>query len=121
MTITGIMEHIEIWDQNLHMSFAAALCRTVEEITKIRRDSNYTHLVNIIIKFFIMTISNETKNIGEEYIRNFNEVIDIMTEKYRLNIDSEIVEISTTMGSFGKNVVSRRYSVYFCACLIRVK
>lgn len=121
--IFHIMENIEIWDFSLQLVFPKALNKSVEQIIKIvgekKNETSYFILINHIIKFFINTIANDEKNICGVYIENFNEVVEILSTK-KIQVDSEIIDKSVSMGSFGKSTMSRRYSVYFCASLFRV-
>jgi hypothetical protein len=133
MLIDYIIENIEIWDVSAHFSFAKSLNKSIDAIIKKieshnsnsnnNNSKNYNHfeyIINTIIKFCIRSISNEEKEIGDEYIKNFNEIVENLSEKYRIHIEEEIVNYASLMGSFGKPTTFRRYSAYFCASLIRV-
>lgn len=77
-------------------------------------------MINVILKFFIETIANDEKNLSDEYIRNFNEIINKLSDCLRIYIDQDIIDKITNMGGYTRNSVSRRYSVYFCCSIIRV-
>jgi hypothetical protein len=121
-TVYYIIENVEIWEQSLQYSFANSLSRCIEEIILLKQESSFEDLINGIIKFFIKTITNEEKNLSDEYVKNFNDIIqNLKTGNRKIEIEKEIIDNCTTMGSFGKPSPIRRFSVYFCASIIRVK
>ena len=65
-------------------------------------------------------ISNEQKELSIEYLRNFEEIVELLKEKCRIKLSKEVIESSTSMGNFGMPIMIRRYSVYFCSSLMKV-
>jgi len=86
-----------------------------------RKEIRYEDLLNLIVKFFVKIITHEEEILSKEYIRNLNEIVEVISENNRIRLDKELVEICTSMGSFGNTVKMKRFSVYFCTCLLRVK
>jgi hypothetical protein len=120
-TIKYIMDNIDIWDPQLQFAFARSLRESIENILNSESVMNIEKIILITIKFFIKTIANEEKNLSIEYVKNFNELVELLSERYRVNVTDDIIESSTVLGSFGKPTINRRYSVFFCTSLIRVK
>jgi hypothetical protein len=119
-TIKYIMENIDIWDSTLQFAFAKSLRVSIENILISQTEVNMKKIILMTIKFFVKTIANEEKNLSNEYIKNFSELIEILSERYRLDVPDDIIESSISLGSFGKPSINRRYCVFFCTCLIRV-
>ena len=118
--LTYLIENIEIWNQNLFFKLAESLYATIQYIIKLNNTWIYENLLNLIIKFFIKVIINEQKELSNEYLRNFQEIVEILTESCRIKISREIIEMTISMGSFGMPIMLRRFSTYFCSSLIRV-
>jgi hypothetical protein len=98
------------------------LKHTVEEIVKQKlRGSHYESLINIILKHFIKFMMTVEKIICDEYIQNFNDLIGCLSVKYKINIPNDLIEYSFNLGKFGQTLINRRFSGYFCTCLIRVR
>jgi hypothetical protein len=115
------MENVEIWDESLQLSFSSSLFNCIKKLFLTKDDlSQYLSLINSILKFFIQTISNDEKHLLEEYLRNFNEIIEFINSKRRIKIEQSVVEMALNLGIFGKSLICRRYSVYFCSSLLRI-
>jgi hypothetical protein len=114
-TIKKIFEDINIWDEDLQVAFAESLSKSVLLLAK---DVAAVTLVNMIIKFLITTVTEENTTTAIHYLRCFEEMIGGLGEK--IEIKKDILDYINTLGSFGKNNKSRRYSAYFCACIFKV-
>ena len=149
-SLTNIIENIELWDDLLILKFSDCLCslgrNLIIKLDKIKIEDNnnfkpeidillndkkkiycendeikfYNKILNIIIKFYIDIIENNENEICNYYIRKFNDLTEIL-EKYKIIVDQDIIDKASIMGSFGKKNNHRKYSLFICTCLIRVK
>lgn len=129
-TITNIIENIEVWDNSLSFLFSDCLGKLVEKIIinlianpETNTYSNslfHNSLFNSILKFYINIIENTETDITVHYIRGFNDIIETLSKYKKVIVDQEIIEKATIMGSFGKKNTLRKYSLFFCTCLMRV-
>ena len=109
------MENIELIDKNSQMLLSEAIRQLIKEILK--RDKPISELKQVLMHFFI-AISTLEKVVSDEYITNLNLILDSFTKK--VPIDKELVEYATSLGKFGQTVRNRKFSVYFCSCIIRI-
>lgn len=114
-----MLENVEIWDESLQKELPKALVLTVECLLNQVDNNSIDDFYNDIIFHFIKTIASEHKELCSEYVKHFSSLINLFCEK-KLAISDKAIEYSTLLGSFGKNIASRRYSVYICVCLMRV-
>lgn len=131
-TIATIIEIIEVWDNSLSSLFSDCLVKIIENlIDKInteQRESKYTNsifyndFINMILNFYICVVENNDNDMTIYYLRSFNDIIETLNTKYKkVIVDNDIIQKASSMGSFGKKNNLRRYSLFFCTCLIRVK
>ena len=136
-TIITIIENIELWDNSLSYLFSDCLVKIIENsvseiklndennlnnnnITNLKSNSFNNNIINLILRFYICFIEYNDNYITIYYIRSFNAIIEILS-KYRIvNVEIDLIEKATSMGSFGKKNTLRKYSLFFCTCLIRV-
>jgi hypothetical protein len=109
-----IFEDIALWDEDLQITFAESMRKSV--LLLVNNTQTVT-LINIILKFFITTITDENNTVTS-YLRCFDEMINGFNNK--IEVKKDILDYINSLGSFGKNSKSRRYSAYFCSCIYRV-
>lgn len=80
----------------------------------------YCGIVNIIFRYFINIIENSESEISIHYIKGFDNIIDTLEVNKRFIIESDIIEMVSLMGSFGKKNILRRYSLFFSTCFLKV-
>ncbi len=129
-TISSIIENIEVWDNSLSFLFSDCLGKLIEKIidkilanpaSNSNSESLFQNsLINLILKFYLNIIENTETDMTLHYIRGFNEIIEKLSKYKKIFVDEEIVGKAYAMGSFGKKNTLRRYSLFFCTCLIRV-
>ena len=89
--------------------------------SNIKNNNFENNLMNIIFNFFIFIIELDEKEICKFYIKNFYELIEILSTYNKvILIDTEILDKVSMMGSFGKKNNHRKYSLFLCTCFIRV-
>jgi len=130
-TIAAIIENIEVWDNSLSSLFSDCLGKITEKIinkiiteqekSKLINSIFYNGFINMILKFYVSIIENNENDMTLHFLRGFNDIIEILSKFKKVIVDSEIIEKASSMGSFGKKNTLRRYSLFFCTCLIRVK
>ena len=49
-----------------------------------------------------------------------NEIVTFYYVNEKIKIDNKTVEIATNLGMYGKTLTQRRYSVYFCSCILQI-
>lgn len=129
MFIEHTIENVDMWKSELLIAFASALNKSIVKMTKTISEGDneglkrkiFSSLINIIIKFFINSITSEGKEICDEFIKIFNEFIEVMNKELRIEIDKDIIDLSTSLGSFSNPSILRRYSAYFCSSLLRIE
>jgi len=136
-TLSTIIENIEVWDNSLSFLFCDCLVKIIEDLllkikfdneNNINNDSDRNPnnheinnvLINLIIKFYIKFIEENETDLTSYFIRGFNDIIESLGKYKKVNLDNEIIEKASSMGSFGKKNTLRKYSLFFCTCLIRV-
>ena len=119
-TVKRIIDIVDSWDETIQIDFAKSLFRTIEKLSKYDKRNKISSISNIIIKFFIHNISNDDNNLTIEFLKIFDNIITMMLN-YKIDIDKEILSIIDSLGAFGQDTLSRRYSVYFSTCILRVK
>jgi hypothetical protein len=129
-TIQSILEYIEIWDESFQISFAKALAQIYSKFlnTGIEEDEEKLPLIyysmndilNQLIKFCMKIISTEDTVIMNEYLITLNTIVKFYSWYRKIKIENDAIEYACNLGSFGKTLTSRRFSVYFCSCLIQV-
>ncbi len=129
-TIATIIENIEVWDNSLSNLFSNCLGKIIKKIiNKISSEqersektnsSFHNEFINMILNFYISIIENNENDLTIYYLTGFNEIIENLCKYRKIIVDSEIIEKASAMGSFGKKNTQRRYSLFFCTCLIRV-
>lgn len=123
------IENMDMWKSELLIAFANALNKSIIKMTKLKLElesdvskaKKYTALINTIIKFFINTIASEAKETCDEFIKNFNEFIEVLNKEFRIDLNKEIIDLASSLGSFSNPSFLRRYSAYFCSSLIRIE
>jgi hypothetical protein len=118
-TIKQILEEVFIWEEELQICFVEYLSKTVIALTKHLQSKKVVVLVNSILKFYITTIATDESTILTDYLNNFDYTINNFNAKIEIN--KELVDYINSMGAFGKDTKSRRYSAYFCSCIYRVR
>ena len=129
-TVSTIIENIEVWDNSLSFLFSDCLVKLIKKIIE-KINSNpennlpsyaifYNNLINTILKFFMDIIENNDTDMTLHYIRGFNDIIECLSKYKKVIVEQEIIEKASGMGSFGKKNTLRKYSLFFCTCLIRV-
>lgn len=118
-TVRSILENVEIWDEKLQKETATALYNTIAKIVRNFDTNNFIDIIDDILQHFVTMMTIDDKNVCEEYIRNFEEITLVMTNN-KFKVSAMLIEKATSLGAFGKNATSRRYSVFVCTCLIRV-
>lgn len=117
-SISSLMENIELVDKKCQILLSESLCNLVKNLSKNENMSkNLVEIKKILMHFFI-AISTLEKAVSDEYIINLNEIIKEFP--YKIKIDRDLIEYATSLGKFGQNVRNRKFSVYFCVCLIRL-
>ena len=89
---------------------------------------NIKHIYNLIIKFCMKIISTDDKNvynaftyqISDYYVQALNQIVSFFTIHGKIKIDNDIIDFTINLGNFGKSAISRRFSVYFCSCILQV-
>lgn len=129
-TIVGIIENIEIWDNSLSFLFSDCLGKLIEKMINnllfSSKNVSYSNsilqntLINMILKFYIIIIENNETDMTLYFIRGFNDIVETLSKYQDVIVDQEIIEKASAMGSFGKKNNLRKYSLFFCTCLIRV-
>jgi len=129
-TIISIIEKIEIWDNSLSFIFSDCLGYLMKKITSnlltISEKNSYSNslfqisLINLILKFYINIIENNETEMTLYFIRGFNDIIETLSKYKKVTVEQEIIQKASIMGSFGKKNTLRKYSLFFCTCLIRV-
>lgn len=129
-TISSIIENIEVWDNSLSFLFSDCLGKLINKIidriiyhpeTNSFSNSIFnTNLINLILKFYIDIIENTETDLTSYYIKGFNDIIETLSRYKKILVNHEIIEKVSFMGSFGKKNTLRKYSLFFCTCLIRV-
>lgn len=129
-TINSIIENIELWEDSLLYKFSDCLTRVVKkfddsllsEQKEIKeQEIRLNEIVNIIFRYYINIIESGEKDISKHYVRGFDDIIGILSNKKRINIERDIIENISLMGSFGKKNILRRFSLFYCTSLIKVK
>jgi hypothetical protein len=82
--------------------------------------TNTEEIIEVIINHCIKTITTDDENISKEYLKSFDTMYKFYSSFQKIFLRREILENVSLMGSFGKAVQSRRYSVYFCSCFIQM-
>ena len=72
------------------------------------------------MKIILKMILTAEESISINYLESFETLTQFFVNFKKINIEKEILENAIQLGSYGKNSQSRRYSVYFCTCLIRI-
>ncbi len=129
-TITSVIENIEVWDNSLSFLFSDCLAKITDriidklianpELSSYPKSLFYNDLINQILKFYINIIENTETDITMHYIRGFNDIIETLSKYKRVIVEQGLIEKVSIMGSFGKKNTLRKYSLFFCTCLIRV-
>jgi hypothetical protein len=89
---------------------------------------NIKHIYNLIIKFCMKIISTDDKNvsntfshkISDYYVQALNQIVSFFSVHGKIRIDNDIIDFTINLGNFGKSAISRRFSVYFCSCILQV-
>jgi hypothetical protein len=115
-----LMENIELWKYDFQSIFPNALFKVIEKLVTENIVSDNEEFINDIIYYFIKTIENDDNNICREYINNFFLLTGAL-ENTKIDIKETVISLANQLGTFGKNAILRRYSVFICTCLIRVK
>jgi hypothetical protein len=101
-------------------------------ITAVFKDvvmhENIKHIYNLIIKFCMKIISTDDKNvsntfshqISDYYVQALNQIVSFFSIHGKIRIDNDIIDFTINLGNFGKSAISRRFSVYFCSCILQV-
>ena len=129
MFIEHTIENMDVWKSQLLIAFATALHKSIIKMAKFKSENSiettksksYIPVINTILKFFISTITSEGKETCEEFLKYFDDLIDVLNKELRFDIDREIIDISTSLGSFSNPSILRRYSAYFCSSLLRIE
>ena len=112
------MENIELVDKKSQILLSESLCNLAKNLSKDENfEKNIVEIKKILIHFFI-AISTLEKAVSDEYILNLNEIINEFPHK--IKIDRDLIEYATSLGKFGQSIRNRKFSVYFCICLIRL-
>ena len=61
-----------------------------------------------------------TIQLSKEFIFALNEICNFLSSHKKIKVDNDIIDLVLNLGGYGKNVVSKRYCVYFCSCIIRI-
>lgn len=130
-SISTIIQNIEVWDNKLSYMFSDCLGKLIDNImVKLSNNienssfsiSNFHNcLINMILNFFINIIENNDTDMTMHYTKGFNNIIETLSKYKKIIVENEIIEKVSMMGSFGKKNNLRKYSLFFCICLIRVK
>ena len=121
--ITKIMEDIEIYDRSSQILFSESLEELAKKFSENNKDYNNEHSkeLTIILKHFMIAISTLEKSISDEYVNQFNNLIDNFSKnKFKIILDKELTEYAISLGKFGQKVQNKKFSVFFCVCLIRI-
>lgn len=129
-TVATIIENIEVWDNSLSSLFSDCLgkimqklidrTKTIQDRSKITNGIFINEFINMILSFYISIIENNENYLTVYYLRGFNDIIETLSKYKKTIVDSELIDKASSMGSFGKKSTLRRYSLFFCTCLIRV-
>lgn len=112
------MENIELVDKKSQILLSESLCNLAKNLSKDENfEKNIVEIKKILMHFFI-AISTLEKAVSDEYILNLNEIINEFPHK--IKIDRDLIEYATSLGKFGQSIRNRKFSVYFCICLIRL-
>jgi hypothetical protein len=73
-------------------------------------------------------ISTDDKNvsntfshkISDYYVQALNQIVSFFSVHGKIRIDNDIIDFTINLGNFGKSAISRRFSVYFCSCILQV-
>lgn len=76
--ITTIMEDIELYEKSSQMLFCESLKKLAEKFSEKRKDDKLDHSneIFLILKHFLVGISKLEKSISDEYVINFNNLIN---------------------------------------------
>jgi len=121
--IRKIMEDIEIYDNSSQILFSESIGELAKKFSVNNNDYNNDHSkeLTIILKHFMIAISTLEKSISDEYINQFNNLIETFcNNKFTIILDKELTEYAISLGKFGQSVQNKKFSVYFCVCLIRI-
>jgi len=129
-TVATIIENIEVWDNSLSTLFSDCLGKLTQKIVnkesseqvknKTANSIFNNEFINIILNFYISIIENNENDLAVYYLKGFNDIVETLSKYRKTIVDHEIIEKASSMGSFGKKSTLRRYSLFFCTCLIRV-
>jgi hypothetical protein len=112
------LDNIFIWEEEVQRCFADSLYRATVKLANYIGNKKAAALVNVILKFYITTIATDESNIFQDYLASFDNAIAGFGAK--IDINKDIIDYINSMGSFGRDNRSRRYSAYLCCCVFRV-
>ena len=121
--IRKIMEDIEIYDNSSQILFSESIGELAKKFSVNNNDYNNDHSkeLTIILKHFMIAISTLEKSISDEYVIHFNDLINKFCENnFKIIINKELIEYTISLGKFGQSCVNKKFSVFFCVCLIRI-
>ena len=121
--ITTIMEDIELYEKSSQMLFCESIGKLAEKFSEKRKDDKLDHLneLFLILKHFLIGISTLEKSISDEYVINFNNLINTFcNNNFKIVINNELIEYTISLGKFGQSIVNKKFSVFFCVSLIRI-
>jgi hypothetical protein len=130
ITICSIIEDIELWENTLMLKFSDCLERIVKKIDEgmsvhienktIGNEIISSRIINIIFRYYINMIEISENDISSHYIKGFDNIIDILLLTKETKIERDIIDLVSSMGSFGKKNNLRRLSLFFCTSFIKV-
>ncbi len=121
--ITTIMDDIELYEKSSQMLFCESIGKLAEKFSEKRKDDKIDHLneLFLILKHFLIGISTLEKSISDEYVINFNNLINTFcNNNFQIVIHNELIEYTISLGKFGQSIVNKKFSVFFCVSLIRI-
>ena len=121
--ITKIMEDIEIYDKSSQILFSESLGELAKKFSENNKDFNkdQSKELTIILKHFMIAISTLEKSISDEYVIQFNNLIETFcNNKFKIILDKELKEYAISLGKFGQIAQNKKFSVFFCVSLIRI-
>ena len=118
--IISIMDDIELYEKSSQKLFSESLGKLGEKFSERKKEDHLNEL-NKIINHFLIAISTLEKSISDEYVIHFNDLINKFCENnFKIIINKELIEYTISLGKFGQSCVNKKFSVFFCVCLIRI-
>ncbi len=67
-----------------------------------------------------MLITTAPEEISDHFIKVYDSIIGFFSNNKKINLNEDTIEMAISLGSFGRSLRERRFSVYLCSGLIRI-